>query len=365
MVVGRSQHRLLGAIGGVATFLAALLAATQTSASANPLLDAKQQQYKHVRAQVRVLDAKAEALTEQYDHAVWRLGQLRTQIKTTDIQLQAERVALLREQGVLSRLLVTAYKGGDPKVIEIVLGASSLSQMTTGIDLQRRFDQAVADTVDAIAAARNAMAHQRLLLVMDRTQVRHEKRVLARRRKQITRQLGLRKKLVAELGAQVVLLQAAEKAGEEKLALAARAWIKQDEKTNSADPGQIERDQVVLQGLDQIGVPYVWGGASPTQGFDCSGLVSWLWAKHGVALPHFAAAQFHLGPVVEMGPVLDESQLEIGDLLFFHDLGHVGIYAGNGYVLHAPHTGTFVQLSPLSMGWFQNTFVGATEPGAL
>ena len=364
MVVGRSQHRLLGAIGGLATFLAALLAATQTSALANPLLDQKQQQYAQVRAEVRALDLRAEALTEQYDHAVWRLGQLRTQIKAADIQLQAERVALRRQQGVLSRLLVTAYKGGDPKVIEIVLGASSMSQMTTGIDLQRRFDQAVADTVDAIAAARDSIAHERLLLVMDRTQVRHEKAVLARRRKQITHQLVLRRALVAELGAQVVLLQAAEKAGEEKLALAARAWIKHDEKANAADPGQVERDQVVLQGLDQIGVPYVWGGASPS-GFDCSGLVMWLWAKHGVALPHFAAAQYQLGPVVETGPVLDESQLRIGDLLFFHDLGHVGIYAGNGYVLHAPHTGTFVQLSQLSMGWFQDTFVGATEPGAL
>lgn len=362
--VGRSQHRLLGALGGATTFLAALLAAASPNASANPLLDAKQQQYKAVRAQVQALDAKSEKLTEQYNHAVWRLGQLRRQIKQADIQLEADRVALRRQQGVLSRLLVTAYKGGDPKVIEIVLGASSLSQMTTGIDLQRRFDQAVADTVDAIAAARESIAHQRLLLVMDRTQVRHEKRVLARRRKQIARQLVLRRKLVAELGAQVVLLQAASRAGEEELALAARAWIKQDEKANSADPGQVERDQVVLQGLDQIGVPYVWGGASPN-GFDCSGLVSWLWAKHGVRLPHFAAAQFHMGPVVQMGPVLDESQLQIGDLLFFHDLGHVGIYAGNGYVLHAPHTGTFVQLSPLSMGWFQKTYVGATRPGAL
>ena len=363
--VGRSQHRLLGALGGATTFLAAMLAAALPSAAANPLLDQKQQQYKQVRAEVRALDAKAELLAEQYDHAVWRLGVLRGQIHTADIQLQADRVALRRQQGVLSRLLVTAYKGGDPKVIEIVLGASSLSQMTTGIELQRRFDQAVGDTVDAIAAARDAISHERLLLVMDRTQVRHEKSVLTRRKAQIARQLARRRSLVAELGAQVVLLQAAERAGEEQLALAARTWIKRDEKTNSADPGQVERDQVVLQGLDQIGVPYVWGGASPSGGFDCSGLVSWLWAKHGVALPHFAAAQFHLGPVVELGPVLDESQLQIGDLLFFHDLGHVGIYAGNGYILHAPHTGTFVQLSPLSMGWFQNTFVGATRPGAL
>jgi cell wall-associated NlpC family hydrolase len=89
----------------------------------------------------------------------------------------------------------------------------------------------------------------------------------------------------------------------------------------------------------------------------------WLWAKHGVSLPHFAASQFALGPVVERGPVLDESKLRPGDLLFFHELGHVGIYLGDGLLLHAPHTGTVVQISHLSEGWFQNTFVGATEPG--
>ena len=122
------------------------------------------------------------------------------------------------------------------------------------------------------------------------------------------------------------------------------------------------RDQVVLEGLQQIGVPYVWGGASPA-GFDCSGLVMWLWAKHGLALPHFAAAQYGLGPVVEQGPVLDETKLQIGDLLFFHKLGHVGIYVGNGLLLHAPHTGDVVRLESLSKSWFTDTFVGATRPG--
>jgi peptidoglycan DL-endopeptidase CwlO len=264
---------------------------------------------------------------------------------------------------VLSQLLVSEYKQGDPRVIEIVLGASSLSQVTNGIDLQRRFDQAVSDTVDAITASRNEIAHERLLLVMDRNRVRHQKRVIARRRIQIRRQLRRRRLLVAELGAQVTLLEAATRAGQAQLALDVRAWVKRDQRVAAADPGRVLRDQIVLDGLDQIGVPYVWGGASPTGGFDCSGLVMWLWAQHGLALPHFAAAQYHLGPVVETGPVLDLTKLQPGDLLFFHDLGHVGIYVGNGYLLHAPHTGTFVQLAPLSEAWFQDTFVGATRPG--
>jgi cell wall-associated NlpC family hydrolase len=361
--MGRLHHRrLLGALGGVATFLAALSAVAAPSASADPLLDQKQQQYKKVQAQVQKLDLRAEALTEQYDHAVWRLQVLHRQIRTSDRQLVAARIQLAHEQRVLSGLLVSQYKRGNPRTMEIVLGASSLSQVTTALDLQGRFNQSVGDTVSAIAAAKQEISHQRQLLVLDRNQVRHQKTLIAQKRKQIHHQLVRRRLLVAELGAQVKLLQAADKAGQAKLALDTRAYIRRDERLNASDPGQVLRDQVVLEGLDQIGVPYVWGGASP-KGFDCSGLVMWLWAKHGLALPHFAASQYHLGPVVEKGPQLDESKLQIGDLLFFHDLGHVGIYAGNGEVLHAPHTGTFVQLSPISMGWFQSTFVGATQPG--
>jgi cell wall-associated NlpC family hydrolase len=116
------------------------------------------------------------------------------------------------------------------------------------------------------------------------------------------------------------------------------------------------RDHVALDALQQIGVPYVWGGATP-KGFDCSGLVMWLYAHYGVELPHFAASQFHLGPPIT------KAQLRPGDLVFFHDLGHVGMYIGNGWVVHAPHTGDWVRMERFSLGWFQATYVGATQPG--
>ena len=90
-----------------------------------------------------------------------------------------------------------------------------------------------------------------------------------------------------------------------------------------------------------LGVPYVWGGASPS-GFDCSGLVMYVYAQLGVSLPHNAAAQY------DMLAARPASDLEPGDLVFFYGLGHVGIYVGGGTFIHAPHTGTVVQFSSLS-----------------
>jgi cell wall-associated NlpC family hydrolase len=103
----------------------------------------------------------------------------------------------------------------------------------------------------------------------------------------------------------------------------------------------------------ELGVPYVWGGESPA-GFDCSGLVAWVYGRLGVSLPRVAADQYRAGRHVP------RSMLRPGDLVFFHGLGHVGIYIGGGRFIHAPHTGDVVRISALA-GWYDETYVGASR----
>jgi cell wall-associated NlpC family hydrolase len=108
-----------------------------------------------------------------------------------------------------------------------------------------------------------------------------------------------------------------------------------------------------------LGVPYVWAGADPT-GFDCSGLVMFVYRQLGIALPHFSGSQWYSGPRVPL------DDLRAGDLVFFdmgpNGPGHVGLYIGDGRFIEAPHSGAVVQISTLFDPSRALSYVGAVRP---
>lgn len=123
-----------------------------------------------------------------------------------------------------------------------------------------------------------------------------------------------------------------------------------------------QHNAVVSAAMQYLGVPYTWGGAAPKTGFDCSGLVTYVFAELGVPLTHYAAAQYRAPGSTWVPP----ERLQPGDLVFFtgsdgtrKEPGHVGIYIGDGYLIDAPHTGSFVRIDSLDERWFANNYVGA------
>ena len=104
--------------------------------------------------------------------------------------------------------------------------------------------------------------------------------------------------------------------------------------------------------LKAVGVPYRWGGASPSAGFDCSGLVYWAYGRLGIQLPHSSYALY------DQGRRVARSRMRAGDLLFFSGLGHVGIYIGRGRMVHAPHSGSRVQVVSLGGSSYGLRLVG-------
>ena len=105
--------------------------------------------------------------------------------------------------------------------------------------------------------------------------------------------------------------------------------------------------------LGAVGIPYRWGGESPSSGFDCSGLVRWTYGRLGIELPHSSYALYGEGRRVP------EARLEPGDLLFFEGLGHVGLYLGHGRMVHAPQSGRDVEVVRLARSNYGSRLVGA------
>jgi hypothetical protein len=118
--------------------------------------------------------------------------------------------------------------------------------------------------------------------------------------------------------------------------------------------------QAVAVAKKYLGVRYTWGGASPQTGFDCSGLVMYVYAQLGIQLTHYSGAQW------KEGYRLTPEQLRKGDLVFFHKSKagpqHVGMYVGDGKFIHAPHTGDVVKISSLSDPNYARSYVGAVRP---
>jgi cell wall-associated NlpC family hydrolase len=97
-------------------------------------------------------------------------------------------------------------------------------------------------------------------------------------------------------------------------------------------------ERAARNALRAVGVPYQWGGTSPSSGFDCSGLVYWAYGRLGIAVPHSSYALYHEGRGVA------RSRMKAGDVLIFSGLGHVGLYVGRGRMVHAPHSGALVEI---------------------
>ena len=341
---------------------AVFLAVTAVSATADSVTS-KQAEARSVLGQIQQLDSSLERAIEAYDLATVKLQQIKRDLTTNTHDLVSAKRSLKAAQRQLSARLVELYTSQDQdSTLAVLLGSSSLDQMLSRIDAVDRVGQQDSLVLSQVTHLRHEI--QRRQHVLKRAHA-EQTQVVAQRaaaRASIQSQLGQRRALLSSIHSEIATLQAQERARQAELARQAQAAAQQPASTativQNVGGGGIapppSHGGVVGIAEQYLGVPYVWGGASPS-GFDCSGFTMYVYAQVGVSLPHNAAAQYGYGSPVSRG------NLAPGDLVFFDGLGHVGLYVGGNTFIHAPHTGDVVKYSTLT-GWYASTYVGARRP---
>ncbi len=138
---------------------------------------------------------------------------------------------------------------------------------------------------------------------------------------------------------------------------ASSVYVTSDASAASVSSSSGKGQAIVNSAMKYLGVPYVWGGTSPS-GFDCSGLVQYVCNQNGISVPRVAASQRGAGQYVS------RENLQPGDLVFFSHGGgisHVGIYVGNGNMIHAPQTGDVVKISSIETSYRISSYAGAVR----
>jgi len=379
-LVGRASLRRLVVLLA-ATAVACAFAASV--AAEPPAIAAKRAEAQRVLEDIQALDGRLERAVEAYDAATSHLQEIRAQEAVNSRHLVIAKQNLKVANKMLAARVRALYTSDQPQnsTLAILLGSTSLSDFINRVDTTTRVADEDTQVLHEIHRFKGEVTRRGAFL--REAHVRQARIVAARAaaRAQIEAGLAERQRLLSSIKGEIAHLQAEEEARQARLRAEAEARLRAQQeaaraasresnqaRADNAPPDIVGAAAVTPDGqtiappaqyggaasiaMQYLGTPYVWGGASPG-GFDCSGLVQYVYAQLGVALPHYSGAQWQLGTPVS------RDQLEPGDLVFFDGLGHVGIYIGGGQFIHAPHTGDVVKISSLSDSWYAATYVGA------
>ena len=351
-----------------------LLSLSGLAQATTPAIQKAQSQAEALQSLVDQLDEELSAAAEDYDFASQQLEDTQAAIKKTQKQLTQSQGDLAAVQTRLSQRVVEIYKSGDLSMLNVLMNSDSFTDLIGRYEQLQRLSKQDAQLLGQVTDYKTQVTQSKTeldaQLVQEQTDVQKtdaaKQKVEAQLAKQKTALKGKESQIAqlqkAEAARQAALLAAAKKAAADAAkkaaaAKAAAAAAAKNHKTtattdSSSGGGTIgyngdKAAQVVDIALQYVGVPYVWGGSSPS-GFDCSGLCMYAYDKIGIYLPHSSAMMYSYGTYVP------QDQLQPGDLVFFYTpIHHVGMYIGGGKMVNA--TGDHVQIGTV----YKSSYHGA------
>ena len=309
-----------------------------------------------VSARVDRLYHEAEVAQERYHDARLEASELRRDLGALEADLERQQDRLGLAQDSVEDSVVRQYQGeGLSAVGQVVVSddpstfLAQLSTMSAFNELQDSLFTDYATELEALDLRRQAVQRRVDEVAAVKAQMRREKAT-------VEANLAEAKELLGDLKAE-------ERQQREELVSQSSGIRVPDNPSRSDDrspapapapaPPSSRGAVAVRTALAQVGDAYVYGAMGPSA-FDCSGLTMYAWRAAGVGLPHSSRAQFSSGPRISAG------SLRPGDLVFYYSpISHVGMYIGNGMIVHAANPGTDVAVT----GLHSMPYVGAVRPG--
>ncbi|NDZ83752.1 hypothetical protein G3I19_35635 [Streptomyces sp. SID10853] len=314
---------------------AAAVALTAQAAHADPKPTKSE-----VKAKVDKLYEDVDAVSQKYDGAKDQQSKLKKQVDDLQDSVARGQEDLNKLRGQLGSMASAQYRSGgiDPSV-QLFLSSDPDNFLDKATAQDQLSDQQ-ADAVKKIQAKQRTLAQERAEAQDKLKDLASTRKELGKKKQEVQDKLASARQLLSTLTAAERASIAAENSR------ANRASDRAD--LGNAVPASARGAEALNAAKTQLGKPYVYGATGPAS-FDCSGLTSWAYAQAGVTIPRTSQAQANAGQ-----RIYSQSALKPGDLvLFYGDMHHIGIYAGNGQVLHAPHTGAVVRYEAMGDMPFQ------------
>nr|WP_018532494.1 C40 family peptidase [Streptomyces sp. SID8379] len=314
---------------------AAAVALTSQAANAAPKPTKSE-----VKAKVDKLYEEAERATNQYDGAKEKQKKLEKEIDQLQDKVAREQDELNELRSGIGAMASEQYRSGgiDPSV-QLFLSADPDDYLDKASTLDSLSEQQL-DSLKKVQAKQRTLAQERSEASEKLKDLADTRTELGKRKDEIQGKLSKAQKLLNSLTA----AERQEMADEE--ARASRSSAGRVDLGNEAAASRYGA-AALSAAASQIGKPYVRGGTGPNS-YDCSGLTQWAYGQAGLQISRVTYTQVNDGTRIGM------SQLKPGDLVFFNNTEHVGLYAGGGQVLHAPYPGAVVRYESMStIGSFQ------------